>query len=118
MPESVIIRDILIILVPPFISAIAVLIGAIYYNRRQSNKLYQRLFGLDDDNIDDGYMNKMESKLTTMDGKLDELNHQRIENVEIKLDALENQLEDIDKRLIREEETDEKWKKEDSEEEE
>lgn len=47
-------------------AAISTVATAAYFNRRKLNQLYQRLFGLEADRTDDGY-------IVEMDRKLDEL---------------------------------------------
>jgi len=63
--------------------------SAIYLNRRRSNRLYQRLFGMDDDPADEGYVPAMTERMETIDANVKELNHQRINDIEDRLDDLQ-----------------------------
>lgn len=87
-----IVLDVIIALIPVIAVGAAT---AIYYNRQKTNKLYQRLFGLNEDEIDDGYIIEMTGKLDKMDGKLDELNHHRIKDIEEKLEELQSRLDKL-----------------------
>lgn len=44
---------------------------AIYFNRRRLNRLYQRLFGLDADDTDPGYVPEMNEKLDDLREQVD-----------------------------------------------
>lgn len=79
---------------------------AVYYNRKKTNKLYQRLFGLNEDEIDTGYIIEMTNDMDNIEGKIDELNHKRIQNLEVQMEALQNEVERISERLTEEERSD------------
>lgn len=98
--------EIAISILTPLMTVIFVVGGVILYNRKKTDKLYQRLFGLEEDDVDSGYMVNMEKKLEEMDGKLDELNHQRIQDLEVQLEGLENELDELNKRITVEERSD------------
>jgi len=72
---------------------------AIYLNRRKSDKLYQRLFGLEDDPTDDGAMHDITNQLDGIDSNVRELNHERIDNIEERLDKLGESIGMIRERL-------------------
>jgi len=79
---------------------------AIYLNRRRSNKLYQRLFGLSHDPADDGYIPEMNNRVESIDKNVRELNHDRIDKIEDRLNTLQDSITVIDKRLSENEESD------------
>lgn len=45
------------------VMTISTLATAVYFNRRRLNTLYQRLFGMDADKTDHGYIHRMDRKL-------------------------------------------------------
>jgi len=73
--------------------------SAIYLNRRRSNKLYQRLFGLDSDPADEGYIPTMKERMESIDENVKELNHHRINNIEDRMDGLDDRLDAIQTHL-------------------
>jgi len=80
---------------------------AIYLNRRKADKLYQRMFGLKDDDTDSGAMNEMDAKLEDIGKNVRELNHERIDNIEERLDTLQESITSLEERLTEEESDDE-----------
>jgi len=80
---------------------------AIYLNRRKSDRLYQRLFGLQDDETDDGAMHDLFQKIDSIDENVHELNHRRIDDIEARLDTLQESISGLETRLAEEEENDE-----------
>lgn len=79
--------------------AIIILGTAIYYNRKKTDKLYQRLFGLNADEIDKGYILKMSSDMKNIEEKLDKLNHRRIQDIEIQIDELQSSLKTVESNV-------------------
>jgi len=77
---------------------------AIYLNRRKSDRLYQRLFGLEGDPADDGYIPTMNERVENINKNVKELNHDRIDTIENRLDELSEDIGILDSRLIEEEE--------------
>jgi len=73
--------------------------GAIYLNRRRSDRLYQRLFGMDDDPDDEGYIPQMNTRVQSIDENVRELNHERIDTIEGRLDDLQDSIETLEARL-------------------
>lgn len=53
------------------VAALSTLSAAVYANRRKLNKLYQRLFGMDADETDEGYMVRMDAKLDRLHDQMD-----------------------------------------------
>jgi len=88
--------DAIIALIPLIVVTAA---GAIYLNRRRSNKLYQRLFGLDDDPADVGYIPQMSEKMDNISENVEELNHRRITDIEDRMDGLDDRLGEIQRHL-------------------
>jgi len=80
---------------------------AIYLNRRKSNMLYQRLFGLSDDPTDNGAMQDITVKVDSIDENVKDLNHNRIDDIEERLEDLRKSMETIETRLTEEERADE-----------
>jgi len=72
---------------------------AIYLNRQKTQALYQRLFGLDEDAADDGFLVRMDDKIDIIDEKMDELNHQRINSLETQVEQIHDRIQDLDERL-------------------
>jgi len=72
---------------------------AIYLNRRKSDRLYQRLFGLSDDPADDGYIPEMNDRVESIDENVHELNHHRIDDIEDRLDTLQASMSSVEQRL-------------------
>jgi len=72
---------------------------AIYLNRRRSNRLYQRLFGLESDPADDGYIPEMNHMVNEIDENVKELNHRRINDIEVRLDELQDSISSIESRI-------------------
>lgn len=59
-------------------AAIASTLGtAVYLNRRRLNKLWQRLFGMEADATDDGYIIEMDQKLDNLCEQMNE-QHQQV----------------------------------------
>lgn len=52
--------------------AMASVAGAVYLNRRRLDRLYQRLFGLDEDDLDDGVLREIDQKLDRVETRMDE----------------------------------------------
>jgi len=98
------IEQILIAVVPVLMMTIGT---AIYLNRRRSNKLYQRLFGMEDDPADDGYIPEMNEAMERIDENVHNLNHNRIDHIEERLDGLGESINKLDDRLMVEERDDE-----------
>jgi len=96
-------EQVLIALLPMIVISAA---AAIYLNRQRLNALFQRLFGLDTDNSDDGYLPRLDDKIDILDDKMDELNHQRINALESQVSNVEDRLDRIHERLAVEEEAD------------
>jgi len=78
---------------------------AIYLNRRKSDKIYQRLFGLSDDPTDNGAMHELSDKIDSIDTNVKDLNHRRIDDIEDRLDTLQESMSALDARLAKEEDT-------------
>jgi len=97
------VEQLLIAVVPALILTTG---GAIYLNRRKSNRLYQRLFGMGDDAADDGYIPSMNKRVESIDKNVKDLNHRRIDDIEERLDSLGESIETIETRLTVEEEDD------------
>jgi len=72
---------------------------AIYLNRRKSDRIYQRLFGLEDDPADKGYIPEMDAKVETINQNVKELNHQRINDIEKQLDGVQSSIENLQTRM-------------------
>jgi len=77
---------------------------AVYLNRRRLNKLHQRLFGLDKDPVDDGYILEMNEKMDRIYDNVQELNQRRLDSVEERLETLTENVRDIRKSVRDEEE--------------
>jgi len=90
------INQILLAVVPVLLLATGT---AIYVNRRKSEKLYQRLFGLEDDPQDEGYIPTMSTRLDEINDNVNELNHQRINNIEDRMDTLSERIGDVQAHL-------------------
>jgi len=88
--------DLVIAVAPILVVATA---SAIYLNRRSLNQLYQRLFGLDDDPADDGYIQEMDRTMNEIHENVEELNHRRITDIEERLDDLDEKTTDIQMHL-------------------
>jgi len=78
-------RQLVIAIVPVLVVSTAT---AIYLNRRRSDRLYQRLFGINNDPTDEGYIPDMDRRLDSIDENVNDLNHRRIDDIEERLDAL------------------------------
>jgi len=88
--------EILIAVVPLLIVTTAT---AIYFNRRRSEKLYQRLFGFADDPQDEGAISEMNEKMKSIDANVKDLNHRRIDDIEGRLDTLQDGLESLESKF-------------------
>lgn len=55
--------------------------GAVYFNRRRLNRLWQRLFGMDDDETDEGYIVEIDTKLDTLQEQMNEQHRQVLQAV-------------------------------------
>jgi len=94
-------EQVLIALLPMIVVSAAT---AIYLNRQRLNALFQRLFGLDTDSSDDGYLPRLDEKIDILDDKMDELNHERISGLESHVGNIEERLQTLNERLLVEEE--------------
>jgi len=72
---------------------------AIYLNRRRSEKLYQRLFGINNDPTDEGYIPDMDRRLDSIDENVRDLNHRRIDDIEERLDDLHDGLASLEENM-------------------
>jgi len=72
---------------------------AIYLNRRRSNRLHQRLFGLESDPADDGYIPEMDRMMNEIDANVKDLNHRRIDDIEERLDTLQESIHSLESRI-------------------
>lgn len=79
--------------------AIIILGTAVYYNRQKTNKLYQRLFGLNADKIDKGYILKMSKDMDSIEEKIDELNQSKIRTIEAQIEELQNDLQAVEENM-------------------
>jgi len=98
------VEQLLIAVVPALILTTG---GAIYLNRRKSNRMYQRLFGMGEDAADDGYIPTMNKRVESIDENVKDLNHNRIDDIEERLEDLRKSMETIETRLTEEERADE-----------
>jgi len=72
---------------------------AIYLNRRRSNKLHQRLFGLESDPADKGYIPEMNDMVNEIDANVKDLNHRRIDDIEARLDELQDSISTLERQI-------------------
>jgi len=94
------IEQLLVAMVP----VVLVTVGtAIYLNRRRSDRLYQRLFGLDDDPEDEGYIPMISEQVEDIDKNVTELNHTRIDTIEEQLNNVHSRIDELNKRMAEQE---------------
>lgn len=81
------------------ISALSILGTAVYMNRRKMNSLYQRLFGFQRDETDEGFVHRTDKKLNKTEQQLGQIEDKMDEQHQILLDTMKERTDEPTKRV-------------------